>query len=56
MGWSDSPTSIDGKGDQIWDNGGSSGGEVLTLKHVFDENAALGNLLIHDKLLVVRSH
>ena len=36
-----------------WRPGRESGAARCTLEHVLDENAALGDLLVNDKLLVV---
>lgn len=51
MGWSLSPTS--GVGEIVrWDgSGGKDGG--LAFEHVLDEDAALGDFLVDDKLLII---
>lgn len=53
IGWSLSPTSTGGRGGQVWDGGRSRGGGELAFKHVLDEDAALGDLLVDGELLII---
>ena len=53
IGWSLSPTSVDRHCQKkVWHK--ASDGQP-TLKHVLDEDAALGDLLVDDELLVIGS-
>lgn len=52
IGWSDSPTSMEGQDGQMRDSRGSRGGGIA-FKHVFDEDAALSDFLVDDELLII---
>jgi hypothetical protein len=55
IGWSLSPTSAQWRHALENSNRATANSRARTFEHVLDQHRALGDLLVHDKLLIIRS-